>query len=179
MGLWGGVKLPVRSRSVHHSPKSLDTKTFKEARLKFRRNREPQRQTRFGKGEDKFRTTSTSQPYSLAANEKKKSKSARLNFPKLVIQIRGQRKQQFKSELYQLNMRSACGKFDSRDVGTRIASTQKVIAVYMVNGKKVPIRGGAWVDDLFRDEDEKVETQIQSQTPELQHDSGNGRLGCE
>jgi exo-1,4-beta-D-glucosaminidase len=175
MGLYRGVHLRRTGAVAVETPfvqSKLDLNTFKEAVLTIsttlvNRGDKPVAGTVTGEiGKVKFQV-----PYSLAPGEKRPLKLTPTEVP--ALKMRNPRVwwpvNLGKPELYTLKLAALIDKepsdthtvdFGIREVGDYL--TPEGYRGYTVNGKKVLIRGGGWVDELFLREDEKnLEAQLE------------------
>lgn len=176
MGLWREVKLrtggPVTIENIFIQPK-LDLQTLKEARLNISGtlvNHTKQAISGTLKGEIDDGIT-FDQKFSLAAGESKDVQFTAEEFPSLKVQ--NPRvwwpNNLGKPELYNLKVtvRNLQAVSDVQNVTFGIREVADYMNEaghrgYIINGKKILIRGGGWVDDLLLNEDEKnLEAQIQ------------------
>ena len=176
MGLWRGVE--VRSSgpvSIEHPyvQTRLDLQSFKEARLTISATLVNHSNVAVsGKISGTLEGgVSFAQKYSLDANETREIQFTPEEFSALVVQNpRVWWPNNWGApELYNLkfSIRDPLGVSDVCSVTFGIREVTDYLNEqghrgYMVNGKKILIRGGGWVDDLLLDEDEKnLEAQIQ------------------
>jgi len=174
MGIWRPVRLRLTGDLVVHSPfvqTRLDLKTLKEARLTVsaeieNKAGEPREGTFNGRiGDIRF-----SRPVALAAHEKKTVAVTPGDCPQLVI--RDPRvwwtHDLGTPELYTLNLEAALGGQVSDEASTRFGIREIADDVspegrrgYVLNGRRILIRGGGWTDDILLDNPpDKVRAQV-------------------
>ena len=176
MGLWREVKLQIGGVVTIENPfvqSKLDLQSFKEAGLTIsatlvNHSNRPVSGKINGEIEPGI---AFAQAYSLLSNESKEIQFKPEDFPGLVI--KDPRvwwpNNHGNPELYKLHLtvRDSQGVSDSSDVPFGIREVADYInndghRGYVVNGKKILIRGAGWVDELFLREDEKnLEAQMQ------------------
>jgi exo-1,4-beta-D-glucosaminidase len=169
MGLWREVKLHTGGPVTIEDPfvqTKLDLQSFKEARLSISAklaNHMNQAVTGKLTGQIEGGPTFTQQ-YSLSANEKKEVMLTADDIAQLVI--KNPRvwwpNNHGSPELYKLELtvRDQQTISDSSDITFGIREVADHVNAqghrgYIVNGKKILIRGGGWADDLLLQEDEK------------------------
>jgi exo-1,4-beta-D-glucosaminidase len=175
LGLWRPVRVRATGDVAVRAPfvqAKLDTKTLKEARLTVSAEVENKAaQPRSVVLEGRIGEIAFSQPVSLAAGETKKVEFTPASHPKLVV--RNPRvwwtHDLGKPELYDLAIEAkvdgrvsdaAATRFGIREVADDL--NEQGHRGYILNGRKILIRGGGWADDLLLDNRyDRVKAQVE------------------